>query len=262
MTDTDSEFVPYGIALIPDNRTCVRALLVNRMLWSRQIDPPIILGMTDEMRMEVMNDGFLNATGLGQDLFPSVALPGTLPHITILQKMIRKQHLGDLVEMVSAALRKVSGEYKFVDEMAGSFVGYDMIQNYVIRRVVPHDHLLALHRAVLDANAAAKIDLDCRMPLPVSLDGNPPCVNMEPWHTHGYLHAGRNYDPHLTVARLRPELVDPLNATLGLSHFVRDPRNDWYAKRVVISRRGPNGTVPSDDIVLSLDGTVIKLPPP
>lgn len=255
MSNSD-EFTAYGIALIPDPATCMAALGVNRQLWNRQVDPPIVLGLSETMRDELLVEPDLTAKAWSAGFIPHVPFPGTLPHITILQKMIRSEHLERLVAAVANGLQTWRDSAHGATAISGGFFGYEIFQNYVFRMVAIDDAMIGLHYATLDA--VQSIDADCTMPLP----NNPDDADLEPWRKYGYPYAGKNFRPHITLARLRPDLIEAMNDAPPFPSVFDDLLHRWHAKRVVISRLGPSGTIQSDDIVLSLDGTVIKTPQP
>ncbi len=241
----------YGIVILPDVETCLMALSINRQLWPLSDASSITLGLTEEMRRGVLDMPSARNVAGSEGLLIESPLPGTRPHISLLHRAFRAHHLEHVITTLRGAVASLN-----MREVVGGFTGYQAWNQFIFRMVAPNPRLTKLHLTV--ANALASIDGDCKIPVEGELDD----LSLQEWNRYGWLYAGRNYKPHLTVGYVREG--DVTEAVGLLPGAKRDPAlrdmysGYWWSRQIGFGRLGPHGTVDGLEAIISFDGCLVR----
>lgn len=222
----------YGIVLLPDKETATQAVVVNRRVLDLSSDPPIKLRYNERMRELVDGASYVHVFDEEVDTDES------WPHISIMHKALAPNT--DVLKLVGAVKQAV-GRLE-LRRVVGPFTSYQQRGEYIFRMSSLNAHFERLHLAV--AEHVSRIDPEWRMPLSEDIDG----LDVDEWKRFGWLHAGKNFLPHVTVAHV-PKDKMPL-ALERMPGARRDPAlrdlhsgDLWSSSRIGIGPLGPHGTL-------------------
>lgn len=215
MAEEEKSLLLVNICLIPDPETLAHAVAMNRRFAAVRDDDPVVLGLSSFQRELVCRDpvALRELGGVG-----AADSAGTYPHITLLQRRIRRTDWIEASLAVRGVVRETARQQVFLHNgLAGGFQGYDVALPWVMRKVTPSKTLIWLHQELLK----------CMRPFSEGI--------AQP--NENYI--GARFNPHLTIATVNEagrDAAERLPRTLLTTGY-------WFASQIALGELGARGTV-------------------